>query len=51
MYCALAPEILTNGGAHFADCHVEAVQLHPTATDAQLAQDLWAASEAIVNRE
>lgn len=50
VYCALAPEVVHNAGAHYADCQVETTLLHPTATNAQLAQDLWIASEAIVNK-
>lgn len=50
VYCALAPDVLLHPGSHFADCHEETEALHPTASDAQLAQDLWTASEAIVNK-
>ena len=50
MYAALAPEVVEHSGAHFADCQEDTIHVHPTANDAKLAQDLWTASEAIVNK-
>lgn len=50
LYAALAPEIVKHSGAHFADCHEDTIHVHPTANDAKLAQDLWTASESIVNK-
>lgn len=48
VYCALSPDVVAQSGAHFADCRVETTIIHPMAHDTQLAADLWAASEDIV---
>ena len=48
VYCALCPEVASQSGAHFADCAVDTVFLHPKALDAELAEALWKASEKIV---
>jgi hypothetical protein len=48
LYCALCPDVVAQSGAHFADCAVETVRVHPRVDDAKLAEDLWRASEEIV---
>ncbi len=48
VFCALSPDVVAQSGAHYADCRVETKIIHPTASDAQLAADLWKASEEIV---
>ena len=49
MYCALSPEVLEHGGEHYADCKIETDYVHAMASDEKLQQDLWKASEDIVN--
>jgi len=50
LYCALAPEVVQHGGAHYSDCQLDAVVVHRTAGDPKMAERLWAVSEQIVNK-